>query len=67
MTPEQLRSMIDQFDVLKNETPIDGPFPTDTEAGQEWGFLHLAVDAIRLHAIAEKVLIVMLASAGLIR
>ena len=55
MTPDQHQSLVDQFDQHKGETPLDGPYPADTDSQREWEFLELAVDAIRLHAITEQV------------
>lgn len=55
MTPEQYQSLVDQFDQLKGEKPLDDPFPADSESQREWELLELAVDAVRLHAITERV------------
>jgi hypothetical protein len=55
MTPEQHQSLTDQFDQLKGETPIEGPYSAGTEEGREWELLKLAVDAVQLHAITEQV------------
>src|SRR5580692_428581 len=55
MTPEQHQSLTDQFDQLKGETPIEGPYSAGTEEVREWELLKLAVDAVQLHAITEQV------------
>jgi tetratricopeptide (TPR) repeat protein len=55
MTPDQHQSLVDQFDRLKGEMPIDGPSPANTDVQREWELLELAADAIRLHAITEQV------------
>ena len=55
MTPEQYNSLVDQFDQLKGETPLDNSHPEDADGRREWELLELAVDAIRLHAITEQV------------
>lgn len=55
MTPEQYNSLVDQFDQLKGETPLDDSHPEDADGRREWELLELAVDAIRLHAITEQV------------
>ena len=64
MTLGQYRSLIDefdrlteidQFDQLKGEALREGPPSGDTEEGREWELLRMAVDAIQLLAITEKV------------
>jgi tetratricopeptide (TPR) repeat protein len=55
MTPEQHQSLTDQFDQLKGEMPIEGPYSAGTEEGREWELLKLAVDAVQLYAITEQV------------
>lgn len=64
MTLGQYRSLIDEFDRLKEIDQFDhlmgemlreGPPSGDTEEGREWELLRMAVGAIRLLAITEKV------------
>ncbi|HUB62690.1 MAG TPA: hypothetical protein VL978_18375 [Puia sp.] len=55
MTPEQHQSLVDRFDQRKGETPLEGTYSAGAEEGREWELLQLAVDAVRLTAIAEQV------------
>lgn len=57
MTDEQYRSLIDQFDL--REGGITLFIPANAELQPEWELLELAVEAIRLHAIGERVKAVM--------
>lgn len=61
MTAEQHRSLIDRYDQTDGGMPGRGPRHEEIdpwregEEEAEWALLELAVDAIRLHAIAVQV------------
>jgi tetratricopeptide (TPR) repeat protein len=56
MTPEETQILIDRFDESLSGNRASMQFPEEnTEAAQEWRYLHLAVDAIREAGLYNQV------------